>query len=166
MLSIIFLFFSFFYMYILLFINTNEINKSKKQITKNYNYYSLAVQKWCGQNCSYQIHGFWPEISSGNWPQYCNNMHYNSKMPNDLLLRMNHNWNTCDNILIFGIIEWEKHGTCFNVQTKLNQSIYFTIALDLFDKIKDTINNNTCGDECITSCFSLNYTKIQCQTLL
>lgn len=134
------------------------------QNTKNqiYNYYELAVQKWCGSNCSYQIHGLWPQINTTNYPSYCENIPFDPNIPNDILQRMNNDWNTCENNTDLWDHEWTKHGTCFYDQTNLNQTSFFNITLNLFDGIKNVINVTCNNNECIAACFDLNYTQIDC----
>jgi len=127
-----------------------------------YNYYELAVQKWCGTENSYQIHGLWPQITSGSYPTYCESIPYNPNIPEDILSRMEDEWNDCHNYTIWSH-EWKKHGTCFYEQTKLDQMIFFNITVNLFDSIKSTIDD-TCGNqtECIVACFDLLYNKVDC----
>ena len=39
-----------------------------------YNYYELAVQKWCSTD--YMIHGLWPQINSTAYPVDCKTVTY------------------------------------------------------------------------------------------
>ena len=47
-----------------------------------YNYYELAVQKWCSSE--YMIHGLWPQINNTSYPEYCKEVSYIE--PSDSLL--------------------------------------------------------------------------------
>jgi ribonuclease T2 len=121
------------------------------------------VQKWCGVDQPYQIHGLWPQITNSTYPSYCETIPYNPIIPSDILLRMNNEWNNCDNDTNLWSHEWEKHGTCFYEQTNLDQMTFFNITLNLFDFIKNT-TEEICGNqtECIVGCFDLMYNKINC----
>ena len=54
--------------------------------TNIYNYYELAVQKWCSKD--YMIHGLWPQINSTDYPEYCKPVSY-SEPVGTLLTNMN-----------------------------------------------------------------------------
>jgi ribonuclease I len=136
--------------------NRNDPNDQK------YNYYQLAVQKWCGEDQPYQIHGLWPQINPESYPSFCENIPFNQNISDNLLQRMNSDWNTCDNNTNLWSHEWLKHGTCFFEQTNLNQISFFNLTLNLFDEIKNSMNV-TCGDNvCIAACYDLNYKIITC----
>lgn len=128
-----------------------------------YNYYELAIQKWCTDNTSYHIHGLWPQIDNASYPTYCANIPYDNNIPPELLEKMNDLWNTCKNNTELWEHEWNKHGTCFALQTGLNQIDFFNITVNLFENIDNT---DVCQDktECIVGCFDLNFKQFPCAT--
>lgn len=122
-----------------------------------YNYYELAVQKWCSSD--YMVHGLWPQINSTDYPVNCVNVSY-IEPTGTLLVNMNKYWSSCDNTLWEH--EWVKHGSCVQLQKNINENDYFNTTLSLFldnmnllDKCKD--------DDCILGCFDLNYNQIECK---
>lgn len=136
---------------------------SKMQNTDTYNYYELAVQKWCGQDKPYQIHGLWPQITNATYPEFCENIPYNSSIPPDLVDRMNNDWDNCENETSLWEHEWNKHGTCFAKQTNQDQMTYFNTALNMFDLVKNRTEKCNDKTECILACFDLDYNKIECE---
>lgn len=121
-----------------------------------YNYYELAVQKWCSKD--YMIHGLWPQINSTDYPEYCKTVSY-SKPVGTLLTNMNTYWQGCDDTLWEH--EWQKHGSCVSVQNNINEDTFFNITLSLFldnNKLLD----NCKDDDCIMACFDLDYKLINC----
>lgn len=124
--------------------------------TAIYNYYELAVQKWC--SAEYMIHGLWPQINSTDYPEYCKTVSY-SKPVGQLLTDMNTYWHGCDTTLWEH--EWEKHGSCVSAQNNINQDTFFNITISLFVKNKNLLNNCK-DDDCIMACFDLDYNIIKC----
>lgn len=157
----------------LILIAVNPLLNNLSKFTRNsilnnsndntYNYYELALQRWCIDNQSFHIHGLWPQITNSSYPTYCANIPFNPDLPNDMLQRMNDVWNRCENNTELWEHEWTKHGTCFSVQTGLSQLDFFNITLNIFDQIKNT-SSDKCGDvtECIVGCFNLNYVQMSC----
>lgn len=139
----------------------------------DFSYYDLALQK-CNHNYPFSIHGLWPEYNIHSWPQFCNKTEYSefnktklsewSKIP-----EMNQYWYTCEHQhgmdnWSFWKHEWEKHGTC----TNLNITEFFEIALNLFtdnqENIKDCCNENWL--QCLVK-FDKNFNyQNSCHTLL
>ena len=121
-----------------------------------YNYYELAVQKWCSSN--YMIHGLWPQINSTSYPEYCKNVLYTE--PSGLLLDdMNVYWYECDNTLWSH--EWEKHGSCMQEQLDIDEYNYFNLTISLFVENSKLLDNCT-EDDCIMGCFDLDFNIISC----
>ena len=122
-----------------------------------YNYYELAVQKWCSSD--YMIHGLWPQINSTAYPEYCKPVSYIE--PNGSLLSdMNTYWHKCDDTLWEH--EWEKHGSCMQEQNGIDEFSFFNTTLNLFlenSKMLDNCKN----DDCIMGCFDLDFKKIKCE---
>ena len=119
--------------------------------TPIYNYYELAVQKWCSTD--YMIHGLWPQINSTDYPQYCKTVSYNKPTG------MNTYWHSCDNTLWEH--EWEKHGSCIQAQDNMNEDTFFNTTLSLF--LENTkLLDNCKDDDCIMACFDLDYNLIKC----
>ena len=121
-----------------------------------YNYYELAVQKWC--STEYMIHGLWPQINSTDYPEYCKIVSY-SKPVGQLLTDMNTYWHGCDTTLWEH--EWEKHGSCVSAQNNINEDTFFNITLSLFLKNKKLLDKCK-DDDCIMACFDLDYNLIKC----
>jgi ribonuclease I len=122
-----------------------------------YNYYELAVQRWCSSD--YMIHGLWPQINSTSYPEYCKTVNY-TKPSGDLLSYMNTYWHKCDNTLWEH--EWEKHGSCMQEQIGIDEFSFFNVTLNLFlenSKLLDNCEN----DDCIMGCFDLDFKQITCE---
>jgi ribonuclease I len=124
---------------------------------KIYNYYELAVQKWCSSE--YMIHGLWPQINSTAYPEYCKDVSY-IKPKGELLIDMNKYWHKCDDTLWEH--EWEKHGSCMNEQTNINEYDFFNTTITLFLE-NNKLLNNCIDDDCILGCFDLDYKLIECK---
>jgi ribonuclease I len=125
--------------------------------TNIYNYYELAVQKWCSTN--YMIHGLWPQINSTTYPENCKNVSY-VKPSGKLLKDMTTYWYGCDDTLWEH--EWLKHGSCLQEQNNTDENAYFNTTISLFlDNLNllDKCNN----DDCILACFDLDYNIIHCE---
>ena len=124
---------------------------------KIYNYYELAIQKWCTDD--YMIHGLWPQIDSEHYPTYCEDLEYTT--PNDnLISSMEIYWKSCNNDLWKH--EWLKHGSCIKKQNNITENDFFNITIQLFNSYKYLINEN-CNiedDNCIIACFDLDYNLI------
>lgn len=125
--------------------------------TTVYNYYELAVQKWCSDE--YMIHGLWPQINATDYPEYCESVSY--EMPTgELLTNMNTYWKSCDDTLWQH--EWEKHGSCMHEQIGIDETTFFNTTITLF--LKNTNLLNDCKeDDCILACFDMDYKKITCK---
>jgi len=121
-----------------------------------YNYYELAVQKWCSTD--YMIHGLWPQINSTSYPENCESVLYIE--PSGLLLKnMKTYWQDCDNTLWQH--EWKKHGSCMKEQNNIDEDTFFNTTLSLFLENKNLLK--TCkNDDCILGCFDLDYKLIDC----
>ena len=141
-----------YFFFIFHLINYTAIRNNK------YNYYELSVQKWCTPQ--YNIHGLWPQIDSTNYPSYCKDVIY-SNPSGKLLSNMTIYWNSCYNNNEFWKHEWEKHGSCFNLQTGMNQLQYYEIALQLY-KNNYQLLKNCFKKNCILGCFDLNFKLIDC----
>ncbi len=124
--------------------------------TNIYNYYELAVQKWCSTD--YMIHGLWPQINSTDYPEYCKPVSY-SEPVGTLLTNMNTYWYSCDNTLWEH--EWEKHGSCVSAQNNINEDSFFNQTLSLFLDNTNLLDNCK-DDDCIMACFDLEYNIIKC----
>jgi len=122
-----------------------------------YNYYELAVQKWCSTD--YMIHGLWPQINSTDYPENCKTVSYVEPV-GTLLTNMNTYWHSCDNTLWEH--EWEKHGSCVQAQNNMDEDTYFNTTLSLFLENKNLLNNCK-EDDCIIGCFDLDYNLITCE---
>ena len=73
---------------------------------------------------------------------------------------MNAYWSSCDNTLWEH--EWEKHGSCMQLQTNMTEDDFFATTLSLFlDNAK--LLDNCKGDDCILGCFDLDYNQIKCE---
>jgi len=122
-----------------------------------YNYYELAVQKWCSSD--YMIHGLWPQINSTSYPSDCMDVTYTT--PTGILLEnMNTYWHACDDSLWKH--EWEKHGSCMQEQINIDESTFFNITMNLF--LENASLLDSCkDDDCIMACFDLEYNVIQCE---
>ena len=122
-----------------------------------YNYYELAVQKWCSND--YMIHGLWPQINTTDYPEYCKIVSY--IIPSgQLLTNMNTYWSSCNNNLWQH--EWEKHGSCMQEQINIDENTFFNTTVTLF--LENIQLLNTCSDDdCIMACFDLNYKLIECK---
>lgn len=136
---------------IMLIANLNMVNTESI-----YNYYELAVQKWCSDD--YMIHGLWPQINSTDYPVNCKPVLY-IEPEGTLLINMNTYWSSCDNTLWEH--EWEKHGSCMQVQNNINETSFFNKTISLFIENKKLLENCK-DDDCIMGCFDLDYNLINC----
>lgn len=122
-----------------------------------YNYYELAVQKWCSKD--YMIHGLWPQINSTSYPENCKTVSY-TKPTGDLLTNMNAYWHKCDDTLWEH--EWKKHGSCMQEQIGIDEFSFFNTTLNLFLENSEMLDS--CKEEdCIMGCFDLDFKKIKCE---
>jgi len=133
------------------------VSMSLVNATNIYNYYELAVQKWCSTD--YMIHGLWPQINNTDYPENCVNVTY-VPPSGELLTKMNTYWHKCDNTLWEH--EWKKHGSCMQLQNNIDEDTYFNTAISLF--LENAQLLDTCVDEdCIIGCFDLDYNLIECE---
>ena len=125
-----------------------------------YNYYELAVQKWCSKE--YMIHGLWPQIDADHYPTYCEDVEYVDPT-GELLQSMNTYWKGCDDSLWEH--EWEKHGSCIKKQNNMTEYEFFNQTLQLFQSYKGLTDKvcNTKNDNCIIGCFDLDYNFMNCE---
>lgn len=140
-------------LYLLPLLSTIFLTKSENI----YNYYELAVQKWCSSD--YMIHGLWPQINSTAYPENCKTVSY-TKPTGDLLTNMNTYWHKCDDTLWEH--EWEKHGSCMQEQIGIDEFSFFNTTLNLFlenSKLLDDCKK----DDCIMGCFDLDFKQIKCE---
>jgi hypothetical protein len=122
-----------------------------------YNYYELAVQKWCSSE--YMIHGVWPQINATDYPVNCKTVSYIP--PTGLLLEnMNTYWHGCDTSLWQH--EWEKHGSCMQAQNGIEEEAFFNTTVSLF-LANSNLLRECKDDDCILACFDLDYQLIECQ---
>ena len=122
-----------------------------------YNYYELAVQRWCSSD--YMIHVLWPQINNTAYPEYCKTVSY-TKPTGDLLANMNTYWHKCDDTLWEH--EWEKHGSCMQQQMGIDEFSFFNTTLNLFLENSKLLNNCK-SDDCIMGCFDLDFKQIKCE---
>ena len=124
-----------------------------------YNYYELAVQKWCSSE--YMIHGLWPQINSTSYPENCKTVSY-TEPTGSLLTDMNTYWHKCDDTLWEH--EWEKHGSCMQEQINIDENTFFNTTLNIFLENQNLLNRCDGDDDCIMGCFDLDYKLIDCDT--
>lgn len=122
-----------------------------------YNYYELAVQKWCSSD--YMIHGLWPQYNSTSYPSDCAVVPY-SKPTGSLLSLMDSYWASCDDSLWQH--EWTKHGSCMHVQNNIDENTFFNMTLALFLSNIDSTYHCNNKDDCILACFDLDIQVIKC----
>lgn len=132
------------------------VNLKMIEMTQLYNYYELAVQRWCSEE--YMIHGLWPQINSTDYPENCKTVSY-TEPEGALLDEMKKNWSSCDNTLWEH--EWKKHGSCMQEQNNINEMTYFNKTLSLFEENKELLENCK-EDDCIMGCFDLDYKLKKC----
>ena len=125
--------------------------------TKIYNYYELAVQKWCSTD--YMIHGLWPQINSTSYPEKCKSVSY-VKPTGELLTDMNTYWHACDSTLWEH--EWKKHGSCMQEQNNIDENTFFNTTISLFLENMNLLDKCE-NDDCIVACFDLDYNRIDCE---
>ena len=130
----------------------------------SYNYYSFAVQSWCDIE-SYYIHGLWAQYNTTDYPSWCNGSKY-QQIEGNLLLEMNKSWNaSCpysNGSQELWEHEWNKHGTCVQLQTNMTQNTYFQKAIDIYNSLINT--GWSCGQtsNCIVACYDLDWNFIEC----
>jgi hypothetical protein len=125
--------------------------------TKSYNYYELAVQKWCSDE--YMIHGLCPQTNHNTYPSYCESVPY--LYPSGYLLdNMKKYWKGCDDTLWEH--EWEKHGSCVYKFNNISEYEFSNDTITIFKENYDLLENCT-NDDCIMGCFDLDYSVIECE---
>ena len=121
-----------------------------------YNYYILALQKWCSTD--YKIHGLWGDIDTTHYSSYCSNisLNYIELQESSKYNEIKETWYDCTEKQTIALYahEWEKHGTCISKQTGFSQNEYFEKALEMYTKYKNSSNEYIC--------FDLNFVKIEC----
>tara|TARA_B110000967_G_scaffold54453_1_gene55812 strand:+ start:861 stop:1292 length:432 start_codon:yes stop_codon:yes gene_type:complete len=122
-----------------------------------YNYYELAVQKWCSSD--YMIHGLWPQYNITSYPSDCAVVPY-SKPTGSLLSLMDSYWASCDDSLWQH--EWTKHGSCMQVQNNIDEDTFFNTTISLFLSNIDSIDHCNDQDDCIMACFDLDFKVMDC----
>jgi ribonuclease I len=122
-----------------------------------YNYYELAVQRWCTDG--YQIHGLWPQINATDYPSYCEDVSY-SPPSGALIDAMKENWNECGTDLWDH--EWEKHGSCVKSQTGVEEESFFNATLGIFSDYFNLTESCDQQQDCVIGCFDLGYKLIPC----
>jgi len=122
-----------------------------------YNYYELAVQKWCSDK--YMIHGLWPQINATDYPENCEDVSY-AKPTGQLLDNMNTYWKGCDDTLWSH--EWEKHGSCMHEQIGIDENTFFNTTITLFLENTQLLDNCK-EDDCTLACFDMDYKMISCK---
>lgn len=139
------------------------ISVSSKCVNSEYNYYELAVQNWCHDG--YYLHGLWPQVNNSYYPQWCPGTGYREIPDGHQLNQMNRWWYYCQQAAqSFWAHEWDKHGTCVEIATGINQTTYFNIAIDLFKSVYNESKTWKCGysDDCVVACFDLNFNRLEC----
>ena len=121
-----------------------------------YNYYELAVQKWCSSE--YMIHGLWPQINSTAYPENCKTVSY-TEPTGELLANMNTYWHKCDDTLWEH--EWEKHGSCMQEQNNIDEDTFFNETINLFLENAELLKKCK-NEDCILGCFDLDFKLIDC----
>ena len=131
------------------------------QVNPSPNYYSFAVKRgWTSNECTWTIHGLWPEYNPSSWPQFCHperNGEYNETE----LLQSFPNIETIWPPSGIWVHEWMKHGTC----TKMNVTEYFGKAIELFNKFPSSCCTYTDPDckpqQCLLK-YDLDFNFISC----
>eukprot|EP01018_Ginkgo_biloba_P016041 Gb_01128 [translate_table: standard] len=107
------------------------------------------VQQWPGSYCDshrkccypksgtpsldFSIHGLWPNMNDGTWPQFCDRHHrFNFSQVADLEMELEKHWASLQcpssNGHKFWAHEWERHGTC---SLNMDEHDYFNSTLSL-----------------------------------
>jgi ribonuclease T2 len=102
--------------------------------------YCLQKQR-CNKNKrqnDWQIHGLWPQLLNGFWPQYCCwNSNFNTVYIESLIDELLKKWKSLNidgNDESFWRHEWTKHGTCATSSPLLSgQFEYFDKVLQIYD---------------------------------
>ena len=130
--------------------------------TKPYQYYELAIQKWCQKD--YQIHGLWPQYDASTYPTNCPAPAY-QMVEGDLLKEMGEYWHNCDSTQDFWNHEYTKHLSCMYEQFGIAEYDAFQITMDLFNELTSADFDKCKGaDDCIVACYNLYLEKITCPT--
>ncbi len=124
-------------------------------------YYSFAVKRgWVSNECTWTIHGLWPEYAPNAWPQFCQPSRYGEYNEN-LLVQWFPTIQTVWPPKTIWLHEWMKHGTC----TKMTLTEYFGKAIDLFGNLPTNCCNYTDPDcksqQCLIK-YDLNFNFISC----
>jgi len=126
-----------------------------------YNYYMLAMQKWCGS--VWQIHGLWPQYNSSSWPENCIAPAYSEITNTTLLQNMNNYWSNCGNPQSsLWEHEYTKHLSCIVEQYPLlDEDETYEMAINAFAKTNTTALCNASTTDCEV-CYTLDFVQIDC----
>jgi len=100
----------------------------QQERSTSFDYYLIVLQ-WNPQlSSSFTIHGLWPGNRDRSYPQFCSSHAFSVNEISNLVPTLNGVWlsTTGDNIA-FWQHEWEKHGTCSN----LDMQSYFSRSINL-----------------------------------
>jgi hypothetical protein len=127
---------------------------------KPYQYYELAIQKWCQKG--YQIHGLWPQYDASSYPTNCPAPVYQN-VEGELFDEMEKYWHNCDSTQDFWNHEYTKHLSCIYQQYGIQEYDAFQLTLSLFEELTDS-DFEKCqnADDCIVACYNLYLEKIPC----
>ncbi|GLJ26157.1 hypothetical protein SUGI_0501560 [Cryptomeria japonica] len=136
-----------FYAWMLLLLQLISIDVLKAT-AKTFDFYYF-VQEWPGSYCDthrkccfpkigipssdFHIHGLWPNMEDGSWPQYCSpHSHFDFSQVADLEGELEKEWASLqcpsNNGHKFWAHEWERHGSC---ALNLKEHDYFNSTLAL-----------------------------------
>lgn len=128
----------------------------------SYNYYLLAMQKWC--DTDYQIHGLWPQYNTTSWPEYCAGEAYHDVTDPVLYDSMMENWDNCNSPpSSLWEHEYTRHLTCVEAMYpgKYTEDSLFELAIDLFQSIDVGKYCDGKESDCY-ACFDLAFEEIPC----
>lgn len=130
-------------------------------LVSSYNYYMLAMQKWCGS--TWQLHGLWAQYNATAWPENCVAPAYTNITNNTLLQEMYADWANCNTPQSsLWEHEYTKHLSCIIEQYPLLvQDETFQMAIDLFQQTNTTELCDSTLTDC-SVCYTLDFVQMPC----
>ena len=105
----------------------------------------LAIQHWCLDACF--LHGLWPQRG-----EYCESVAYvpvDGELRDDMMRYWSIPCESPEHTTDLWEHEWSKHGTC----SGMNETSYFSKAMDLFQTHREPLCTSSTGQICLDGSF-------------
>lgn len=117
----------------IIFDSNQSINEAFVEPMSVKGYYLALLIDREKEDFPFRIRGLWPQYDAGHWPQFCKEQPFDLVRLRQLLPKLHKEWHSYrGSDEHFWEHEWLKHGTC----TGMNELLYFTRALECYEKCK------------------------------